>query len=154
MYVLHVTVLIFISVFKCNIDCNISILFLDAKILSLSTSSFGSLPKLSAIEAVETLSKWEGMGSTINLLQAVIDEDAGNKWSCIRRYVDDAFLKNTLISDLPFCGSNFSYYKLYYFCKISSLIFFPKNFVAYINFIVLGSPCYNTFNGTHLKMCF
>ena len=78
MYVLHVTVLIFISVFKCNIDCNISILFLDAKILSLSTSSFGSLPKLSAIEAVETLSKWEGMGSTINLLQAVIDEDAGN----------------------------------------------------------------------------
>ncbi len=41
-------------------------------------SPFYSLPKLSAVEAVETLSKWEGMGSTINLLQAIIDEDEGD----------------------------------------------------------------------------
>ncbi len=43
-----------------------------------TVSPFYSLPKLSAVEAVETLSKWEGMGSTINLLQAIINEDEGD----------------------------------------------------------------------------
>ncbi|XP_064389880.1 nephrocystin-3-like isoform X2 [Halichondria panicea] len=67
----------------------------DAKVLAMSTvSPFYSLPKLSAVEAVETLSKWEGMGSTINLLQAIINEDedvltwkAGSPWTSNWKYV-------------------------------------------------------------------
>ena len=38
-------------------------------------STFSVLPKLSANEAVDALSKWEGMDSTIAVLQSVMDSE-------------------------------------------------------------------------------